>query len=66
MQGEERLGGGIAVMTTLYQIRLMFEWGGGCLWCGNQAAREQFDVGPIESRLPLSPDTRQRLQELST
>ncbi len=48
-----------------YLIRLMFEWSGGCLWCGNDAAREQFDVGPIENRLPLSVETRQRLENLS-
>jgi hypothetical protein len=43
----------------------MFEWGGGCLWCGNDAARAQFDVGAIEDRLPLSSQTRRRLDELS-
>ena len=48
-----------------YAIRLMFEWGGGCLWCGNGAARETFGAGPIEDRLPLSPETRARLDELS-
>jgi hypothetical protein len=48
-----------------YAIRLMFEWGGGCLWCGNDAAREAFDVGPIDDRLPLSPETRRRLDEIS-
>ena len=52
-------------MASLYVIRLMFEWGGGCLWCGNDASRAAFDVGPIEDRLPLSPATRQRLAELS-
>jgi hypothetical protein len=43
----------------------MFDWGGGCLWCGNDAAREMFDVGPIEGLLPLSPETRRRLDQLS-
>lgn len=43
----------------------MFEWGGGCLWCGNDAARNAFDAGPIDDRLPLSPETRTRLDELS-
>lgn len=28
-----------------YHLRLMFEWGGGCLWSGNDAARDAFDVG---------------------
>ncbi len=48
-----------------FVVRLMFEWGGGCLWCGNDAAREEFDVGPIEDLLPLLPATRQRLIELT-
>lgn len=43
----------------------MFEWGGGTLWCGNDAALERFDVGPVEDRLPISEKTRQRLNELS-
>lgn len=48
-----------------FVVRLMFEWGGGCLWCGNDAARAAFDVGPIEEQLALSLATRQRLVELS-
>lgn len=48
-----------------YHLRLMFEWGGGCLWCGNDAARKAFDVGHVEDRLPLSPETLRRLEELS-
>ena len=53
-------------MSARYQVRLMFEWGGGCLWCGNESARERFGVGPIEDKLPLSADTRWQLQTLST
>lgn len=49
-----------------YQLRLMFEWGGGCLWCGNAAARARFDVGDVEDLLPLSDETRRRLEALST
>jgi hypothetical protein len=52
-------------MPPRYEVRLMFEWGGGCLWCGSDAALEAFDVGPIEDRLPLSDQTRRRLEELS-
>ena len=52
-------------MQTLYQVRLMFEWGGGCIWCGNDAALDRFDVGPIEERLPLSAATLQELEKLS-
>ena len=53
------------MQTEHYRIRLMFEWGGGCLWCDNNAARAAFDVGPIEDRLPLSHQTRRRLATLS-
>ena len=52
-------------MTPIYHLRLMFEWGGGCLWSGNDAALEAFGVGEIEDRLPLSDETRRRLEELS-
>ena len=52
-------------MTARYRIRLMFEWGGGCLWCGNDAARERFDVGPIYDVLPVSVEARRCLEELS-
>lgn len=41
-------------MGPQFIVRLMFEWGGGCLWGGNDAARATFDVGPIEERLPAS------------
>jgi hypothetical protein len=61
----EAFGGG-GLMGARYVVRLMFEWGGGCLWCGNAAAREAFDVGPIEDRLSLSSDTRRRLEGLSS
>ena len=52
-------------VTPIYHLRLMFEWGGGCLWAGNDAARKAFDVGDIEDGLPLSDETRRRLEELS-
>jgi hypothetical protein len=48
-----------------YRLRLMFEWGGGCLWTGNDAALAAFDVDYIEDKLPLSDQTRRRLEELS-
>ena len=46
-------------------LRLMFEWGGGCLWCGDDACRGRLGVGPVEDRLPLAEATRRRLDELS-
>jgi hypothetical protein len=48
-----------------YRLRLMFEWGGGCLWCGNEAALARFGVGNIEDSLPLSAQTARCLKELS-
>ncbi|WP_312941758.1 hypothetical protein [Stutzerimonas balearica] len=53
-------------MQALYKVRLMFEWGGGCIWCGNDAALERFDVGPIEEKLLLSAATLRELEELSS
>ncbi len=52
-------------MDARYRIRLMFEWGGGYLWSGNEATITAFDVGPVEDLLSLSPATRQRLADLS-
>ena len=52
-------------MSEVFRIRLMFEWGGGSLWCGNGAALKQFDVGPVEEALPLSELALGRLNELS-
>jgi hypothetical protein len=52
-------------MPARYRLRLMFEWGGGCLWTGNDVALKAFGVGNIEDLLPLSPETRHRLEELS-
>lgn len=43
----------------------MFEWGGGCIWCGNDAALEKFDVGPIEDVLPLSEAIKSELQAMT-
>lgn len=39
----------------------MFAWGGGALWCGNEAALAQFSVGSIEEKLPLNAITLERL-----
>ncbi|MBY5926939.1 MULTISPECIES: hypothetical protein [unclassified Halomonas] len=48
-----------------YELFLMFEWGGGCLWCGNDIAREKFDVGPLEETLILADEILRELDELS-
>lgn len=52
-------------MASKHVVRLMFEWGGGCLWCGNDEARASFGVGPLEDRLSLSDSLRQRLLEMT-
>lgn len=52
-------------MSEIPKIRLFFEWGGGVLWCGNDAARQRFDVGPVEDRLPLSDETLNRLRGMT-
>lgn len=56
---------GFAAKIMTYDLRLMFEWGGGYLWCDNDAARAAFDVGSIEDRLPLSESLRKKLDDLS-
>jgi hypothetical protein len=52
-------------MAAKYMVRLLFEWGGGCLWCGNDAARQAFGVGSIEDKLPLSEALRHHLVDMS-
>src|SRR5512145_1503231 len=56
----------LMMMTlSIYQLKLMFEWGGGCVWCDNDIAFKHFGVGPIEGRLPLSPQIRDQLEVLT-
>lgn len=49
----------------LYSLKLLFEWGGDCLWCDNTAARKKFGVGPIEAKLDLSDKIIERLHQLT-
>lgn len=44
-----------------YRLRLMFEWGGGCIWAGDDKTRSTYGVGPIENSLPLAEETRRQL-----
>lgn len=50
-----------------YQIRFFYDW--GCdspFWCGNDAARAKFDVGPIEPEtLGLSIQTSETVRALA-
>lgn len=48
-----------------YALGFFFEWGGGVLWCRNDAARRRFEVGPIEESLPLRPETLDRLAKMT-
>lgn len=50
-------------MANVYRLRLFFEWGGGVLWCGNDEALQEFDVGPVEELLPLSNETIDKLEK---
>lgn len=57
-------------MTTpeKYKLRFFFEWGGGCLWPGNDVATSAFGDGPLdtsETTLPLSAETLRRCRELA-
>lgn len=52
-------------VSEVPKIKLFFEWGGGVLWCANDAAHQRFDVGPIEDKLSLSNEIRQRLHGMA-
>src|SRR5438132_2929084 len=50
-----------------YTLRFFFEWGGGCLWPGNDAAYRDFAFGPYDllrpCPLPLSAETLERCRQ---
>jgi hypothetical protein len=52
-------------LPTRFRVRFFFEWGGGWLWCGNDATREFYGVGPIEGKLPISAEILERGDTLS-
>lgn len=46
----------------MYVLRFFFDYGGTCLWAGNDSARERFGY-PVElSELPIPEDLRRELQ----
>lgn len=49
----------------MYKLKLMFEWGGGAIWCANNEAIKKYDVGSIEQKLPLSKEILEELHYLS-
>ncbi|HEX2091878.1 MAG TPA: hypothetical protein VHG28_05715 [Longimicrobiaceae bacterium] len=54
-------------MSARYRIRFFYDWGVDTpFWCGNDAAYEKFDVGPIEpEHLGLSARTCERVRKLA-
>jgi hypothetical protein len=46
-------------------LRLMFDWGGGCLWCAGAPTLKALGVGPVEKTLPLPQAPRDRLDAFS-
>jgi len=53
------------MMAGRYQLKLLFEWRGGTLWCDSDASLDRFGVGPVEGRVQLSAATRRELERLS-
>ena len=48
-----------------FEVRLMFEWGGPCLWGMNEATQSAFGgYSNLESSLPLSKETKAKLADL--
>ncbi len=54
--------------AAAYVLRFFCEWGGGCLWPGNDAAYRDFGFGPYDvldpCPLPLPTDTIKRCRDL--
>jgi hypothetical protein len=54
---------------TQYTLRFFFEWGGGCLWPGDDATRRDFDLGPYDllepCPLPLSAEVLAQCRRLA-
>jgi hypothetical protein len=49
-----------------FEVRLMFEWGGPCLWGMNEATKSSWGgYSGLETILPLSDSTKAKLTELT-
>lgn len=55
--------------SSRYVLRYFFEWGGGCLWAGNEAALVDFAYGPYDydepCPIPLSAATVARCRSMA-
>jgi len=47
-----------------YSIRFFFDYGGFCLWSGNEKTTAKFGSPIHPEKLPLSPETIRRVREL--
>jgi hypothetical protein len=56
------------VEQVKYVLRFFFEWGGGCLWPGNDAAYRDLELGPYDlldpCPLPLTGSTLAQCRRL--
>jgi hypothetical protein len=58
-----------AIRKAKYSIRFFFEWGGGCLWPGDDVVYQEFGLGPYDlldpCPLPLLAPTLTKCRELA-
>jgi hypothetical protein len=45
-------------------LRFFFDYGAGCLWAGDAKTRDLLDVGPVDSKLPLSEPVREQTDRI--
>ena len=59
---------GFEMGEAKYVLRFFCEWGAGCLWPGNEAAYQDFELGPYDllepCPLPLSVEVLRRCREV--
>jgi hypothetical protein len=61
LNNKHRKGGS---MTAKYVIHYWFEWGGQCLWGGDQRTKEKYGDAIHADKLPLSEQTKRLLNEV--
>jgi hypothetical protein len=50
----------------MWRLKLMFEWGGGCIWGDDPRTIDRLGVGPLEDQLALGDVLREKLTTMST